>query len=294
MKDIPFVSVVVPFRNNEKDTKECIKSLLNQTYPKNKYEIILVNNNSDDQSKKLIKPYLDKVILANEKKIGRASARNKGISVSKGEIIAFIDSDCVAKKDWLTQLVKPYKSKRVQAVAGEIKPYNPKTQVEEFFGQALSQKKFLSEKIPYAATGNFSFRKILSKRILFDEELPYLVDVDFSWELYEKGYNIFYEPDSIVYHRNPKSKSQLFRRYFLEGFYEPLLIKKHNSFLKKNYQLKRINIYGYLNLIRALLRLFSLGNSRKTKAHLFISLIHSSAKKLGLIAGSIRFCFLYV
>jgi len=293
MKNIPFVSVVIPFRNNGKDASECIKSLLNQTYPKNKYELILVNNNSNDKSEKLIEPYLDKLILVDEKKIGRASARNRGISVSKGEIIALIDSDCIADEDWVKKLASSFESNEVNVVAGEIKAYNPKTDIEIFYGQLLSQKKFLSEEFPYAGTANLAFRRYISEEILFDTDFVFKEDVDFCWKLQEKGYKINYQPKAIVYHKYVSTKLQLFKRFFLEGFYDLPLIKKNLVFLEKNKRLKRIDFNSYLNLILKMTQLFSL-NSDLNKTHLYLHILIGIAKKIGFFCGSIRYQFIYL
>lgn len=102
-------SVVVPFYNEEKLIERCLKSLLDQDFNKNEYELIFVDNNSTDRSRQIVKSYSD-VILLSESKRSAYSARNKGIRAAKGEIIAFTDGDCEAAKDWLTQIYAGMKS----------------------------------------------------------------------------------------------------------------------------------------------------------------------------------------
>lgn len=86
------VSIIVPIYNEEKNLKKCIESLINQTY-KN-LEIILINDGSTDNSKKVIDSYKDKRIVAIHKKnTGIGDTRNTGINKSTGEYIMFVDSD---------------------------------------------------------------------------------------------------------------------------------------------------------------------------------------------------------
>ena len=105
------VSVIVPVHNSRRYLKECLDSIINQTY-KN-IEIIIINDNSTDDSLKIIKTYNDKRIkLINlDKNSGVALARNKGIEVSTGAYICFIDSDDYWYKDKIEKQVKFIKDK---------------------------------------------------------------------------------------------------------------------------------------------------------------------------------------
>ncbi len=86
------VSIIVPIYNSEKYLKKCIDSLIDQTH--NNIEILLINDGSTDNSEKIIKKYKDKRIkYISQKNIGIGKTRNKGIKLSKGKYIMFIDSD---------------------------------------------------------------------------------------------------------------------------------------------------------------------------------------------------------
>ena len=88
------ISVIVPVRNNEEMIGDCIESLLAQDYPKEDYEIIVVDNNSTDKTTDIIKKYPVKYL--HEEKTGRGIARNTAVKTAFGEIIAFTDSDYIA------------------------------------------------------------------------------------------------------------------------------------------------------------------------------------------------------
>lgn len=97
------ISVVVPFYDTGHLIEQCIQALLNQEYPQDSYEIIFINNNSRDTSADIIRRY-PRVKLISEPKRGSYAARNRGLEVASGEIIAFTDSDCVASADWLKEI----------------------------------------------------------------------------------------------------------------------------------------------------------------------------------------------
>ena len=88
------ISVIIPIYNSEKYLSECLESIINQTFKD--IEIICINDGSKDKSKQIIKQYAEKdkrIILINQKNKGAGPARDKGIEISKGEYISFIDSD---------------------------------------------------------------------------------------------------------------------------------------------------------------------------------------------------------
>lgn len=93
------VSVVIPAYNEEKSLPVCLDSLINLDYPKNCIEIILVDNGSIDQTRKIAKNYGVRVYCDKSKNV--SGLRNLGVLRSSGEIIAFVDADCVVSRDWL-------------------------------------------------------------------------------------------------------------------------------------------------------------------------------------------------
>ena len=96
----PRISIVVPLYNGERYIRRSIDSLLSQNYPRERYEVIVVDNNSTDRSAAIAAEY-DGVKVLPEPVTGSYAARNTGISAASGEIIATIDPDCVAAPTWL-------------------------------------------------------------------------------------------------------------------------------------------------------------------------------------------------
>lgn len=101
---LPFVSIVVPVCNEERWIEECIRALLAQDYPEDRYEILVVDNNSTDRSAERAAAF-PRVRLLRESVQGDFAARNRGIAEARGDILAFTDSDTAPRPGWLRAIV---------------------------------------------------------------------------------------------------------------------------------------------------------------------------------------------
>ncbi len=107
MANIPAVSVIIPMYNAEKFIRECLKSVLEQTFQD--YEVVVVNDCSTDLSRQVVASYVKKFgdrlrIFDNEKNLGPGGTRNKGLQVSRGEYVFFLDADDLIAKDALEKM----------------------------------------------------------------------------------------------------------------------------------------------------------------------------------------------
>jgi len=114
------VSVVIPAYNEEAYIGACLDSLLKQQIPPD--EIIVVDNNSTDNTAKIVKKY--PVRLLREKKQGRASARNKGFNAAKYEIIARTDADSIAPPKWIKKIKQNFLDEKLIALSGHPRFYD--------------------------------------------------------------------------------------------------------------------------------------------------------------------------
>ena len=108
MAEQPYCSIVIPAFNEEKYIEQCLFSLKNQTYPKDKFEIIVIDNDSSDKTVEIAKNYADQVKILPDGNVG--AVRNYGFHNSSGEVVVFIDSDCITDKTWLERAVQIYSS----------------------------------------------------------------------------------------------------------------------------------------------------------------------------------------
>ncbi|MDD5772183.1 MAG: glycosyltransferase [bacterium] len=246
---LPFISVIVPVYNERETINECVESLLAQTYPKNKYEIIIVDNNSSDDTPEIIKKY--PVVLLFEREVQTSyAARNKGIKNAKGDVIAFTDGDCIAEKNWLKELAVNYDNQNIGCFAGDIQIYKPDSTFEEFlvrskiFGQGKGEN---SGYLSGAATANVAYRREVFDKIgMFDENIPTGADVEFSWRVQEKlNQKIVLNKAAIVYHRSER-KSEYFERWMRYGLGQEIHKLKDDNYIIKPF-LK--DIYNFIKTI---------------------------------------------
>ena len=204
------VSIVIPIKNRANYLPNLVKNLSNLNYPK--YEIIIVDDCSTDNTKDLLKQFPIRSISL-KKSVGSAKARNIGIKEAKNEIIALTDSDCFVSRNWLKDLV-PYLNTN-DAVGGKVIFSDD---IENKINPSMTRKTVLSEDSPvnFLNTSNMVFRKRLWS--LTSGFLTYrLEDVEFSWRLLKGGYKLFYVPKGLVIHHGTRNPIQNFKKYLQYG-----------------------------------------------------------------------------
>ncbi|WP_424357762.1 glycosyltransferase [Methanocella sp. MCL-LM] len=204
----PYVSVIVCTYNRAKYLDETLQSLLCQSY--RDYEIIVVNGPSTDHTEQVLNKYSGLKIVRQPELNGLSFARNLGIVASNGDILAFIDDDAVADRDWLKFLVQGYKDDSVGGVGGYV--YGPKN--EPLFDNGRINKNGLPINMPdytvplgqdefqISLGTNCSFRrKAVYDAGGFDPYFRYYHDEsDLCVRIAKKGYRIVYVKDAVVMH----------------------------------------------------------------------------------------------
>lgn len=214
--------MIIPTFNGGELLRACLQSITKLNFPKQDFEVIVVDNNSTDNTKSIIAEFPFKYVLENKSQSSYA-ARNAGVAVASGEILAFTDSDCEVHSDWLSHILDAAKrNPKAGCIAGEIMPFPGTTVVERFSDKIglLKQRGPLSgwHFKPYAQTANASFRREVFARIgLFDGHMKSGGDATFAWRMLDgTDYDIAFSPEAIVYHHHrtdiPALWSQ-FRRY---------------------------------------------------------------------------------
>lgn len=148
----PFVSVLIPAYNEEDNILKCLESIHRQTYPNDRYEIIVMDNGSTDSTYSLALGVGCRVIDAKGLSIG--GVRNIGANLSNGEVLAYIDADCVAGNDWLDNGVDIlYKNSEVGAVGGKCYVPDGATWVQRAWGWKCPE--FEMREANILSTGSF-------------------------------------------------------------------------------------------------------------------------------------------
>ncbi len=283
--ELPSVSVVVPARNAERTLGDCLSSLLGTSYPADRREIVVVDNASKDRTAAIVREY--RVAYVHEERRGPAAARNRGIEESRGDVVAFIDADCIATSRWLDELVAGFTTERVWGAAGEIVAYPPRSGAERYEAarKSLWQKMALNLIRPFAATGNVAFRRETFARIgLFDPELLTAEDKDFSWRFFAAGLELEYKPRALVFHRHRSTGWALVRQHAGWNHGNALLHAKYGFPWSIGDELRK---YGELVEVGAALARASLkqdGRDNEDVSYLYYEVL----RRIGLRAGAAR------
>lgn len=216
------VSVIVPVYNGEKTIKGCIQSLMGLRYPRENVEFIVVNNASNDRTAQILDSYKGGIRILYEQKRGAAAARNKGLLNARGRLIAFTDADCMADKEWLTNILLPLSDRSIGVVGGKILSRRPCNRIELFGERIHDHDRAINEfNPPYAITMNWASRLSVFEEVgLFDERFLRGQDDDLSHRIFLAGYKLIYQPEAIIYHKNERAFPGLFHEGYVHGYHD--------------------------------------------------------------------------
>lgn len=232
-------SIIVCTYNRRKMLKECLNSLFNQDYPMDKLQIIVIDS-SDDFNNDCPKEY-QKQTPCNLKYLyqeprGISSARNAGIRAASGNIICFIDDDCLAEKTWVRNLLHCFGSdEKLGGAGGKVLPFEPRNTVERVSMNFFNQEYSINSQ-SHIIGCNMAYRGDLLKAIGgFDENFKASEDNDMGIRVSLLGYKLNYVDNAIVYHKHRTTLSGLLKQHFNYGRGNIKLGKKYKGFPK--YQL---------------------------------------------------------
>lgn len=223
------VSVIIPIFNGVDDLPNLAACLLQQTWPADQVEYLLVDNNSQDATLARLHAFADRASrqgftikpLSETAIQSSYAARNRGIRAAQGDILVFTDADCRPESEWLARLVQPFESAAIGLVVGEIKALPGNTWLEQFAERRdiLSQKFTIAHSFyPYGQTANLAVRKAaLHKSGLFRPYLTTGGDADLCWRIQMTGdWELYFAADAVIRHRHRSTLQELgsqWRRY---------------------------------------------------------------------------------
>jgi len=275
------ISVVVLFFNAEDTILHCLEGIQNQKLKP--LEVILVDNNSSDNSANLVKQFIAQNVIGKfhyffEKKQGPSYARNCGVNHAKGDIIAFTDSDCIPDKNWLNGILAAFTDPQIGAVAGRIVGYHGESLLDKF--HAMFTLKGFDENQTFSdftlvkggfPTANLAVRKDVFNHIGgFDGSMKtYGEDYELCARVYRADFGIKYTINAVVYHKHRNTLKGTWIQSFGFGIAHTLLLKKHFK------QMVIIDLPRYQYL------------SQKWSVRMWIDLASADKKVAGLILLSI-------
>ena len=216
--DLPFVSIVIINYNGMRFLKDCLESVLRTDYPREKLEIIIVDNASTDNSVNYIQKHFPEVKLVKlSRNLGFGYGANIGASKSRGDLIAFLNNDVIVDKRWLRELVNVIIKNRDAAIVGSrVLGFYPCKKMREYIkipilhilgGMTEVSIETEESKKDFIYVGTIYGAAFLIKRSVFEElggfdptYFMYSDEVDLCMRALLRGYMVAYCLRSIVYH----------------------------------------------------------------------------------------------
>lgn len=297
------VSVIIPVYNGEADLPDLLGCLRAQTYPfavECAVEYIVVDNKSTDGTLKYLQEAVEEfkhrglvLKVAIESHIQSSyAARNTGIRLSEGGVLAFTDADCRPDPHWLEELLEPFKDEAIDLVIGEIGGLTSQNWLENYaeYNQVLSQKYTLEHPFcPYGQTANLAVRRSLFVEIgLFRPYLTTGGDADFCWRALKKSHHQYiFAPKAMVFHRHRSTLGELAQQWKRYGRSNRYLHDLHGINLMAKPR-KSNQIYLFIRwLIRELPPLILAGLRGKLSGSSLIARLLSTP--LSLYCNQLRF-----
>jgi GT2 family glycosyltransferase len=202
----PFVSVIIPTLDNVAGLARCLAPLEAQTYAANRYEILVVDNGSREDVQSAVAAF-PHVRFFREEKPGSYAARNLGLAVANGTVIAFTDSDCIPDRAWIENGVAGLlASPKCGLVAGRIelffrdRAHPTPSELYDSIVMNFHQDRNVAER-RFGATANlFAFKQVFEAVGVFNSQLMSGGDLEWGRRVSERGYPLAYAPNARVSH----------------------------------------------------------------------------------------------
>lgn len=205
------LSIIIPVYNRQEHLNLCLKSLTNQSISSSEYEIIVINDGSQDASAEVAKSYGAKTITISNK--GPAAARNIGIAEARGDIIIFLDADILVANNYLERVRERHSRSNSLLLLGARRHLgegvtNPNKDAINLDSREKLLRRYsfclshLNCPWSVAYTCNFSVSRNFLGNIKFDEEYVGwgIEDIDFAYNLYKQGAEIIFSREICGYH----------------------------------------------------------------------------------------------
>ena len=255
MSATPSVSVIVPAFNAERTIGDCLEALLAQDYPRERLEVIAVDNRSTDRTAAVMCRYPVRVV-AERRVQSSYAARNTGLAEARGAILCFTDADCLPEPGWTRALVAALADDDAGGAAGRIEAAPGTTLVESLQKDERvldAANAFTRPALPFAQTANAAYRRVVFERVgLFDPSLVSGGDLDLSWRMQRAGWGLAYAPEAVVRHRHRTTFRGLVKLYAKNGHGAALLGHRYPSYAP--YQSLRVPLCRVKEITEDLLR----------------------------------------
>lgn len=231
------ISVVIPTYNEEKCIGECLRCL--NAGEEKPYEIIVADGMSTDDTVKIARKYGASVV--ENRRRHAAGGRNEGIKRAKGDIIAFIDADCVPDKSWLREIKKAFEEEDIDGLGTYIEPAHPTNIYEEFWGKLSLQILMTYDNEPYYVTEKTLNTAFITASCAYKRKLLYKIkgfsnyfannaeDIDLCWRALDAGARLKYVPAAKIIAHSPTTIKGICKKSFRNGISSSKIQKIHTN-----------------------------------------------------------------
>ena len=213
------VSIIIPAYNVEKNIGACLDALLVQA-TRDEHEILVVDDGSRDATRAVAEARGVRVIAQENR--GAAAARNVGAQGARGDILLFIDGDCVPERNWVQAMLAPFADPEIVGTCG-MKQTRQRGIVPRFIQMEFDYRYDSERKrryIDFVDSGTAAYRRaIFLENGGFDARLSDAEDVDLSYRLSERGYRMAFAENAVVFDPHPESLIEYLRRKFEYAFW---------------------------------------------------------------------------
>lgn len=236
MKNTVDVSIIIITRNAGNLFKSVMTNVFVQDYA-GKYEVIIVDSTSNDNTINIAKKYSAKIITINPKEFGHGKTRNLGAKIAKGKYLVFLTHDAVPRnKKWLGEIVKDLNKKNIAGIFGRQIARSYAVPMEKFFYFKMygdksllwNKKNIQFDEIIFSNANSAVKRSFLLKHP-FPQDILMSEDREWALSMIKKGYDILYQPSAMVTHSHDTGTLNLFKRYFDFGVSHSEIGNKKNK-----------------------------------------------------------------
>lgn len=291
----PFVSIIVPIRNEERFIAQCLRSVIDQDYPQDRMEVLVVDGRSEDRSREIVAEFslrYPAIKLLDNPRLTAPTAMNLGIRKARGDVIVRVDGHCLLESDYISQCVKCLQRTGADNVGGLIRAVAESyvgqvigLAINSFFGSGGSKFHY-SSKEQYVDTVYLgAFRRGVFDRVgLFNERLIRNQDYELNYRIRAAGGKIVLSPAIKSHYYGRSSLIDLWHQYLQYGFWKLEMLLMHPRSLRLRQLVPPLfvlilfgsGLLGFLH--RGFLILFLLAMTSYLAASLLFSLLVASHK----------------
>lgn len=236
--ELPFVSVVIPMLNEAANIRRCVESILQQTYPSERLEVIVVDGISDDGSREILcelsGQYGNVHFFDNPLRI-TSRALNIGVNHARGDVIIILGAHSKIVPNFIELNIEKMLT-RGEVCTGGTQINVGETYLQRVIGAGMASR-FGIPTAPYRYETRERYvdtvvyaayrREILAEVGLFEEELHLAEDAELNWRIRQAGHKIFFSPDIVSYYYPRPTLGELAKQFFNYGLMRVNVIKKH-------------------------------------------------------------------